>query len=124
MEIARTGVILNTENYDACAAFYQDLFNLDFISEKEEENGFKLTCLSFGDSYLLIETEGFAKPTGKSIKENCTKLRFNVIDLEGALTSIKAHGVDAEITKNSWGNTINIYDPDGNRVGIREGTTF
>ena len=124
MEIARTGVILNTENYDACVAFYRDLFNLEFISEKEENNGFKLTCLSFGDSYLLIETEGFAKTSGKSIKENCTKLRFNVIDLEAALATTKAYGIDAEITINSWGNTINIHDPDGNRVAIREGTTF
>ena len=124
MEIARTGVILNTENYNACVAFYRDLFKLDVISEKEEDNGFKLTCLSFGDSYLLVETEGFAKTSGKSIKENCTKLRFNVIDLESALAIIKAYGIDAEITKNSWGNTINIHDPDGNRVGIREGTTF
>ena len=124
MDIAHTGVILNTENYAACVAFYRDLFNLDVISEKEEENGFKLTCLSFGDSYLLVETEGFAKLNGKRILENCTKLRFNIIDLEGALASIKAYGINAEITKNSWGNTINIYDPDGNRVGIREGTTF
>lgn len=28
MQIARTGIILNTERYDDCVAFYHDLFAL------------------------------------------------------------------------------------------------
>lgn len=91
---------------------------------EKTDGDFKLTCLEFGSSYLMIETDGLAKPSGKSIKENCTKIRFNVANLDESLIKIKSHGIDAVITKNSWGDTINIYDPDGNRVGIRDEASF
>ena len=52
------------------------------------------------------------------------KLRFNVKDLEEALAEIRAWGIDADITENPWGRTINISDPDGNRVGVRDEAGF
>ncbi len=67
LNIARTGIILNTEKYDECVAFYKNLFGLKVLFE---EDG--LTCLDYHGSYLMIETEGFAKPQGKTIKENST----------------------------------------------------
>ena len=123
MNINRTGIIINTEKYEACVAFYKNLFGLRILYE-ENDNDFQLTCFEFGGSYLMIETEGFAKPEGKTIKENSTKLRFNVENIEDALKTIKSYGIQAEIDKNDWGSTINIYDPDGNRVGIRDERTF
>jgi lactoylglutathione lyase len=72
----------------------------------------------------MIETDGFAEPQGKSIQENSTRLRFNVADLEEALVALSDFGIDAEITRNDWGDTINLYDPDGNRVGIRDEISF
>ncbi|MEH6652087.1 MAG: glyoxalase/bleomycin resistance/dioxygenase family protein [Motiliproteus sp.] len=123
MDIQRTGIILNTENYDACVVFYRELFNLPVMFEKIEGD-FRLTCLGFGGSYLMVETEGYAKPAGKTLAENATKLRFNVADLELVRQRILAFGLDAEIINSSWGSTINIVDPDGNRVGIRDESGF
>ncbi|MES3676632.1 hypothetical protein QC589_11770 [Halomonas elongata] len=36
MRLQRTGVILNTDNYDACVAFYRDVLALPVIFEKHE----------------------------------------------------------------------------------------
>ena len=123
MKTVRTGVILNVEKFDECVSFYKNLFGLKVLFE-EQYGEFRLTCFEFDGSYLMVETEGFAKPEGKSLKENSTKLRFNVSNIEGALERIRAYGIEAEITKNDWGSTINIYDPDGNRVGVRDEETF
>ena len=54
MKLSRTGVIINTERYEACVAFYRDLFGLEILFTK----GDYLTCFDFQGSYLMIETEG------------------------------------------------------------------
>ena len=123
MQTVRTGIILNVEKFDECVSFYRDLFELEILFE-EQYGEFRLTCFEFGGAYLMVETDGFAKPEGKSLKENSTKLRFNVSDIESALERIRAYGIAAEITRNDWGSTINIFDPDGNRVGVRDEETF
>lgn len=121
--IARYGIILNTENFEECVAFYRDLFGLRQLFEKEE-GGFKLSCLEYGHGYLMIEQGGKAKNGVKSPAEGSFKLRFNVKDLEKALAEIRAWGIQANIQENSWGRTINISDPDGNRVGVRDEAGF
>ncbi|HKJ50684.1 MAG TPA: VOC family protein [Gammaproteobacteria bacterium] len=123
MQILRTGIILNVEKFDECVGFYRDLFDLEVLFE-ERSGAFKLACLEFGGAYLMIETDGFAKPEGKSLQEGASKLRFNVADIDRALESIRAQGIEAEIIRNDWGSTINLFDPDGNRVGIRDEETF
>ena len=123
MKVVRTGIIINTEKYDACVSFYRDLFDLPCLFT-EQYGDFRLTCFKFGGSYLMIETDGYAKPEGKSIRENPSKLRFNVADINEALVRVKAYGITAQITRNDWGSTINIFDPDGNRVGIRDEASF
>lgn len=120
---ARYGIILNTEHYERCVEFYRDLFELPVMFERSDD-GFRLTCLAYGDGYLMIEEEGTAKAGGKSIAEGTFKLRFNVQDMDEALAAVRAWGIDASISENSWGRTINIYDPDGNRVGIRDEPGF
>ena len=123
MKIARTGIILNTEKYEECVSFYRDLFNLKIIyTEGNQIDG--ITCFDFFGSYLMVETGGYSNPIGKSKKENSTKLRINVEDIEKSLIDIKAFGIDAKIIKNDWGSTINIFDPDGNRIGIRDEQSF
>ncbi len=119
MNVVRTGIILNTEKYTECVSFYKTLFGLKVLFE---EPG--LTCFDYSGSYLMIETDGFAVPGGKAIKENSTKLRFNVSCLEDALKAIQAYGLEAAIATHAWGSTIDIHDPDGNRVGIRDEPTF
>lgn len=123
MDISRTGIILNTERYEECVLFYKDLFNLNILFQKNDGE-FKLTCFEFHGSYLMIETGGVSNPSGKSMEESSTKLRFNVPDIDVALSVVKAYGIDAKILKNSWGATININDPDGNRIGIRDEVLF
>jgi len=123
METTRTGIILNVEKFDECIIFYKDLFGLKVLFE-ERYGEFKLVCFAFGGAYLMVETDGYAKPEGKSVKENSTKLRFNVADIDGALERIAGYGIDAKIIKNDWGSTINIFDPDGNRIGVRDEASF
>ncbi|GED22955.1 VOC family protein [Halomonas halmophila] len=121
--IARYGIILNTENFEECVAFYRDLFGLRQLFEKNED-GFRLTCLEYGDGYLMVEQGGKAKDGVKSPVEGSFKLRFNVDDLEEALARIRAWGIEAAIKESAWGRTINISDPDGNRVGVRDEAGF
>ncbi|SER50744.1 lactoylglutathione lyase [Nitrosomonas sp. Nm51] len=121
--IARYGIILNTENFEECVAFYRDLFGLRQLFEKKEGD-FKLTCLEYGNGYLMVEQGGKAKNGVKSPTEGSFKLRFNVEDLGEALAEIRAWGIQAEIQESSWGRTINISDPDGNRVGVRDEVGF
>ncbi|MFG6667487.1 VOC family protein [Halomonas sp. HNIBRBA4712] len=123
INVARYGMILNTEHYDECVAFYRGLFGLRQMFERNED-GFKLTCLEYGNGYLMVEQGGKAKSSPKSPEESSFKLRFNVNDLEDALSRVRAWGIDATITENAWGRTINIADPDGNRVGIRDEAGF
>jgi lactoylglutathione lyase len=123
MDIQRTGIILYTENYDACVAFYQHIFHLPVMFE-ETKGDFRLICLALGESYLMIETGGVADKKGKSIAESPVKIRINVADLQAALIKIQAYGLAAEIDNHSWGDVINIFDPDGNRVGIRDERGF
>ena len=123
MQISLTGIILNTEKFDECVAFYRGLFDLPVMFH--ETNGdFRLTCLEFGGSYLMIETGGIAKNGGKSISENSTKLRFNVADIDAAMAKVTAFGIEAIVQKPDWGSTINLHDPDGNRIGIRDEPAF
>ena len=98
---------------------FKNLFGLRIIFEQQE-----LTCCDFQGSYLMIETGGHAKPEGKTPRENSAKLRFNVADIDKALHKIQSCGIQASISRHSWGSTINIYDPDGNRIGLPDEGTF
>ena len=123
MNIQRYGIILNVEKYDECIEFYCAVFDLKVMFSKVEGD-FKLTCLEFGSGYLMIETEGFSEPNGKSIKNCPSKLRFNVPDINEAFERVNGLGVPCKLIENEWGSTINIYDPDGNRIGIRDEPGF
>lgn len=123
MNVDRYGIILNVENYDECVSFYRDVFELKVMFTKIEGD-FKLTCLEFGESYLMIETEGHAVTNGKSIASCPSKLRFNVDDINDALIRVKQFSLSYEYTENDWGTSISLYDPDGNRVGIRDEIGF
>ena len=122
-DVARYGIILNTENYSECVAFYRNLFGLPVLFEKGEDD-FDLTCFEYGYGYIMVEQGGRAKEGIKSPEESSFKLRFNVNDLEGALAEIRSWGIEACITESAWGRTIDISDPDGNRVGVRDESSF
>ena len=123
VESLQTGIILNTVHYHECVRFYCDLFGLKVLHTKQKQD-FQLTCLEFGGSYLMIETGGMGACGEKTIAQNPTKLRFNVRDLPAALEAVRTFGIDADIEIYDWGQVINIVDPDGNRVGIRDAKNF
>lgn len=123
MKLLRTGIILNTGNYDACVSFYGTVLGLRTMFTKGEAED-RLTCFEFGGAYLMVETGGHAKPSGKSVQESSAKLRFHVENLETTRQYLVAQGIKVEISTFSWGSTINIHDPDGNRIGIREEREF
>ncbi len=123
MKIERYGIVLNTEKYDECVCFYRELFELEVMFQLDDEES-QLTCFEFGDSYLMIEGEGVAKDMPKTISECPSKLRFNVADIAEALAKLKSFGIEAEVNRYSWGATINLVDPDGNRIGIRDEAGF
>lgn len=113
------GIILRTERFDECVAFYRDTLGLPVWFEKPG-----LVCLRYGSGYLMVETEGFANQgnplQAKSINENPTKLRFNVKDVAASADLLKRHGVDVEMKVFDWGTTGTFLDPDGNICALKD----
>ncbi|MEM7116990.1 MAG: glyoxalase/bleomycin resistance/dioxygenase family protein [Chloroflexota bacterium] len=105
MNIVRTGIILNTERYAECVDFYRHVFNLPTMYAKRDDDGFALTCFEFGGAYLMVETGGVAKDGEKSIEESPAKLRFNVSNIDDALQTIQAYGIEATIEPHSQSQT-------------------
>ena len=120
MKFTRTGLILCTENYDACVAFYANTLELPVLEVLDDEHS-KLTRLAFGtDTCLLIETGGHAVPGVKAMDQNPVWLRFNVADVEQAATELAERGVEVTIRREVWGTCGDFKDPDGNVCSLRE----
>lgn len=116
MKLVQPGIILFTERYEACVQFYHDLCGLPVLFAKET-----LTCLHFGEAYLMIESGGQAAPVGaKGRESNPTVLRFNVEDVEAAATELQAKGVTVAVEHYEWGTIGVFHDPDGNRCELKD----
>jgi lactoylglutathione lyase len=109
LNIRTHGIILGTERFEACVAFYRDTLGLPVWYEKHE-----LVCLRFGDGYLMIETGGVARDRRKEQSENPTIIRFNVDDVAAASKALRQSGVVVEEQTFSWGSVGTFLDPDGN----------
>ncbi len=124
MRHTRTGLILCTENYKECVAFYSDVLGLPILHVLDNEHS-KLTCFDLGgDSYLMVETGGTAVPAGKSLDQNPVWLRFNVEDVDEAADELRGKGVVVKIRKEVWGTVADFMDPDGNVCSLRDEATF
>jgi len=120
MKYERTGLILCTEKYDECVAFYSDVLNLPITGSLDDEYS-KLTVLSLGvNTYLMIETGGKAIPSGKDATQNPVWLRFNVKSVDDAARELLEKGVEVTIRREIWGTVGDFMDPDGNRCSLRE----
>ncbi len=120
MKYERTGVILCTEKYEECVLFYSKLLELSVLESLDNEHS-KLTVLGFGkDTYLMIETQGKAVSSGKTLEQNPVWLRFNVKSVEDSARELRAKGVQVLIRKESWGTVGDFMDPDGNICSLRE----
>jgi lactoylglutathione lyase len=117
--VACHGIILFTERFDECVAFYRDTLGLRVWFEKPG-----LVCLHFGNGYLMVETGGYANqdtPTqAKPVSQNPTKLRFNVKDVEAAARLLERKGVSVEINVFDWGITGTFLDPDRNICALKD----
>lgn len=113
--LAKTfGIILGTERFEECVAFYRDVLGLPVLFVKE-----RLVCLRFGAGYLMIETGGVAREGRKSNAENPTMIRFNVEDVEAAAARLRERGVDVNVRQFSWGTVGTFVDPDGNACELK-----
>ncbi|MEM7348894.1 MAG: VOC family protein [Chloroflexota bacterium] len=124
MKYTRTGLILCTENYQACVDFYTQMLELPVMHAFDNDVS-KLTCLDMGSgNYLMIETGGTAIAGGKSLEQNPIYLRFNVEDVEAAAAELSVKGMDVTVNKAEWGTTASFTDPDGNHCSLRDEATF
>ncbi len=123
MKFESTGVILCTEKYDECVAFYSEVLNLPVIETLDDEHS-KLTVLSLGENtYLMVETGGRAIPSGKNLNQNPVWLRFNVKSVEDAAQELLGKGIKVKIRREIWGTVGDFMDPDGNICSFREEPT-
>ena len=123
MDLKRTGVIVFTEQYEACVDFYRRIMELPEMFSLDDEHS-TLTCLDMGGSYLMVETGGTGMPGGRSVEQSPVKLRFNVADVDAAARLLEARGVQVVIRREAWGTVGDFVDPDGNRCSLRDEGSF
>ncbi len=114
LNVRTHGIILGTERFDACVAFYRDTLGLPEWYRKDG-----LVCLRFGDGYLMVEHGGVARDGRKANSENPTMLRFNVDDVGKSADALRAKGVDVELRDFDWGRVGTFIDPDGNACELK-----
>jgi lactoylglutathione lyase len=123
MKFTMAGIILFTQNYDECVAFYGSTLELKTLHKINRPDE-KLTTFLLGDVYLMVENGGVASDETKTIEQNPTKLRFNVPDVAATSASPKKKGVDVNVIEHSWGVTAEFVDPDGNLCALRSDAGF
>ena len=124
MKFINTGLILCTEKYEDCVDFYANKIGLSILHSYDNEHS-KLTALDMGgNSYLMVEPGGKAIPEGKTIDDNPVWIRFNVENIDAAVTELRDRGVTAKIRREVWGTVADFCDPDGNICSLREAGSF
>jgi lactoylglutathione lyase len=114
LDLSHPGLILFTDRYAACVAFYRDVVGLAVTEEKPG-----LTVFAFGSAYLMVETGGPAAATRRPRVQNPVVLRFNVPDVDPAAAELRARGVTIEVRAFDWGTIGVFHDPDGNRLELK-----
>lgn len=68
----------------------------------------------------MIETDGpESDGTEKTMRQNPTKLRFNVPNVTVAAQVLRAKGINVEVIEYDWGVSGSFTDPDGNWCGLK-----
>jgi lactoylglutathione lyase len=124
MKFNRTGIVLCTENYSECVAFYTDILELPVLFSLDNEHS-QLTCCDMGSgNYLMIEKGGVAVNGRKSVEQNPVWLRFNVIDVDDVVGQLSKKNITIIIRKEEWGTVADFTDPDGNVCSLRDDASF
>ncbi|KZK78398.1 Glyoxalase-like domain protein [Pseudovibrio sp. W64] len=111
---AEFGVILFTENFEACVQFYEHTLGLQVIERTPD-----LVSFRFGSSYLMVERGGHGSPTQKPRRQNPCVLRFNTDDMDTAIELLNAKGLDVQPQTFDWGTIAAFTDPDGNLCELK-----
>ncbi|MCJ8312049.1 MAG: glyoxalase/bleomycin resistance/dioxygenase family protein [Saccharospirillaceae bacterium] len=119
IKIERTGIILHTQNYEQCVAFYRDILEL-----KIEILSPDLTSFDFGGAYLMVEREGEANLLGKTKEQNPTVLRMNVVDVKQTTQLLRDKDVVVDYVEFDWGTVARFMDPDGNFIEFKDSEKF
>ncbi|MDG2479579.1 MAG: glyoxalase [Alphaproteobacteria bacterium] len=123
MNIKRHGIILNTENFRDCVAFYRDAVGLR-VAEEINPADDEITVFDLDGAYLVVETGGNAANGVKDVESNPTKFRFNVEDVEASATTLRSRAIAVEVFEYDWGTTAEFFGPDGNRCALRSQRGF
>ncbi len=109
LDVTAHGVVLSTEQFDACVEFYHLTLGLPVWFTKEN-----LVCLRFGGGYLMLQKVGYNAGGRKSVAQNPTKLRFHVKEVDVASKVLEAQGLSVDYQEFYWGTIATFHDPDGN----------
>ncbi|PHI18340.1 glyoxalase [Lewinellaceae bacterium SD302] len=115
----RTGIILYTLDYPACAKFYAEVVGLKILFTTD-----MLTCFEFGQAYLMVEQEDREDQinTVNGRMKQC--LRMNVANVKAMAAKIRSLGVEVDYQEHSWGTVAKFFDPDGNLCAFKDSGTF
>ncbi|MBW3594296.1 MAG: methylmalonyl-CoA epimerase [Actinobacteria bacterium] len=116
-------VAVAVADLDAAIALYRDVWGLDVEHrERVEDQGVEEAMVRIGDSYIqLLGATGADTTVGKFLErrgEGLHHIAYEVDDLEGALTQLKAQGVpliDEVPRRGGRGHMVAFVHPKGNR---------
>ncbi len=123
MQYTMAGMVLFTEQYEACVRFYGQVLGLDVLHEIDRGDE-QLTTFSLGGTYLMVEGGGVASAEVKTVGSCPSKFRFNVSDVRESAEVLRARGVEVTVIEHSWGTTAEFADPDGNPCALRSDQGF
>jgi len=112
-------VILFTEHYHRAVEFYETVLALE-VRDRQED----LTVFAFGQSYLMVEKNGFASAAEKDRRQNPTVLRLDVLDFGPTVVQLRERNTDVQAHVHPWGRIAVLVDPEGNRIEIKDASGF
>ncbi|MGP4108567.1 VOC family protein [Virgibacillus sp. L01] len=115
MNFKEFGTILFVEQYEACINFYKNVLQLKVNFEKAD-----LVSFNVSNGYLMVERGGISSHNEKGRQQNPVVLRFDVNDVDEAVSALEKHGVSFlnKRLEFDWGVIAVFLDPDGNRIEL------
>ena len=118
MQFSKAGIVLFTERYEDCVAFYGEVLGLPLMFQLDRADS-TLTCFDLGGAYRMVEPGGPRFGRGGKAGQSPVKLRFNVEDVGASAMELRKNGVEIALGHHDWGTTAEFADPDGNRCALR-----
>ena len=113
MNIEMPGLVLLTEDYNACVRFYREILGLPLLFARDGQS-----CLHFGGAYLMLKSDDAARSPDKNRRQNPAVLRFNVLDVQATAHELRDKGLTVTLEQQELGAIASFVDPDGNRCEL------